>query len=300
MPNTCSSPNGPFRFNVNVQSCLSTIDTDQHKEAFTTLNMNGGVAFEPVGIKLFNTNPFAIAFKRSRPEGFVTLGATNRLLRVTLNDAGQPIDQSADRPRATPVGIVRIELKAPDEIGVADPDDAIGGKNPRGIVLNSTDTRAYVMDFISRDIVVVDISGDNPAQYAAIARMPSGQSAGGRHRSRRSPSAASRCSTRAIGPEGDDADTSKRPAGLMSDTGWGTCYSCHPIALTDTVTWMFPDGPRQAISMESTFEPAPRRSSTARRALPESHQRALNWSAVRDELAGLRPQYPRGLRRRRA
>ena len=24
---TCSSPNGPFRFNVNVQSCLSVIDT---------------------------------------------------------------------------------------------------------------------------------------------------------------------------------------------------------------------------------------------------------------------------------
>jgi YVTN family beta-propeller protein len=27
VPGTCSSPNGPFRFNVNVQSCLSTIDT---------------------------------------------------------------------------------------------------------------------------------------------------------------------------------------------------------------------------------------------------------------------------------
>jgi YVTN family beta-propeller protein len=26
---TCSSPNGPFRFNVNVQSCVSTIDTTQ-------------------------------------------------------------------------------------------------------------------------------------------------------------------------------------------------------------------------------------------------------------------------------
>ena len=26
VPNTCESPNGPFRFNVNVQSCLSTIE----------------------------------------------------------------------------------------------------------------------------------------------------------------------------------------------------------------------------------------------------------------------------------
>ena len=55
----------------------------------------------------------------------------------------------------------------------------------------------------------------------------------------------------AIGPEGTQANS--RPAGRMSDTGWGACYSCHPR----------PDrhghldvrgGPRQAISMESTFE----------------------------------------------
>jgi mono/diheme cytochrome c family protein len=47
---------------------------------------------------------------------------------------------------------------------------------------------------------------------------------------------------------------------------------------------MFADGPRQAISMQSTFtfgdvvimKGAPK--------LPESHQRALNWSAVRDEV----------------
>ena len=39
------------------------------------------------------------------------------------------------------------------------------GKNPRGVVLNSTDTRAYVMDFLSRDIAVVDVSGDDPTLY---------------------------------------------------------------------------------------------------------------------------------------
>ena len=67
IPNTCSSPNGPFRFNVNVQSCLSSINTDAGYRGFpgTTLNMNVGVNFEPVGKKLFNTNPFAVAFKRS-------------------------------------------------------------------------------------------------------------------------------------------------------------------------------------------------------------------------------------------
>src|SRR5262249_41689378 len=32
VPGTCSSPNGPFRFNVNVQSCLSTIDVGAKSE----------------------------------------------------------------------------------------------------------------------------------------------------------------------------------------------------------------------------------------------------------------------------
>ena len=90
MPGTCSSPNGPFRFNVNVQSCLSAIDIDAKAEAFKTLNMNVGVNFEPVGQKLFNTNPFSVAFKQSADEGFVAMAATNRLLRVTLNDDGSP------------------------------------------------------------------------------------------------------------------------------------------------------------------------------------------------------------------
>ena len=161
VPGTCSSPNGPFRFNVNVQSCLSTIDIEQNVEAFKTLNMNVGVNFEPAGKKLFNTNPFAVAFKRSSAEGFIALAATNRLLRVTLNDDGSP---TINPPlnAGDPGNIIRIELKDPGEIGQVDADDRSAGKNPRGVVLNSTDTRAYVMDFLSRDIAVVDISGDDP------------------------------------------------------------------------------------------------------------------------------------------
>ncbi len=281
VPGTCSSPNGPFRFNVNVQSCLSTIDTGDHDEAFPTLNMNFGVQNEAVGIKLFNTNPFAVAFKQSADEGFVALAATNRLLRVTLNDDGSATINFPAAP-GDPSGIVRIELKDPAEILLSDPDDVIGGKNPRGLVLNSTDTRAYVMDFLSRDIAVVDVSGSDPTQYKTLQRIQSADL----------PTSAEDLIVQrgkylfntSIGPEGT-ADNSKRPAGLMSDFGWGTCYSCHPQALTDSVTWMFADGPRQAISMESTFEfgaavigvnGAPQ--------LPDSHQRALNWSAVRDEV----------------
>jgi YVTN family beta-propeller protein len=281
VPGTCSSPNGPFRFNVNVQSCLSTIDTNNAVEAFATLNMNNGVNFEATGIKLFNTNPFAIAFKRSAPEGFVVLAATDRLLRVTVDAQGLPTINPPLNAN-DPGGIVRIALKDPAEIVQADPEDRIGGKNPRGLVINGSDTRAYVMDFISRDVAAVDISGTNPALYHTIARTPSAAV----------PAASTLEATvqrgkalfnSSIGPEGAAAN-STRPAGRMADFGWGTCYSCHPNGLTDTVTWMFADGPRQAISMESTFPFGAASIVNGAPALPESHQRALNWSAVRDEV----------------
>ena len=281
VPGTCSSPNGPFRFNVNVQSCLSTVDIERNVEAFATLNMNVGVNFEPVGKKLFNTNPFSAAFKRSSGEGFIALAATNRLLRVTLGDDGSP---TINPPlnAGDPGNIIRIELKDPGEIGLVDDDDTVGGKNPRGVVLNSTDTRAYVMDFLSRDIAVVDVSGDDPTLYRTLARIQSADL----------PAPGTDAATvqrgkylfnTAIGPVGS-LPTSLRPAGRMSDTGWGTCYSCHPNALTDTVTWMFADGPRQAISMESTFEFGAATIVNGVPLLPASHQRALNWSAVRDEV----------------
>src|SRR5262245_27447864 len=279
--NTCESPNGPFRFNVNVQSCLSTIDTLRDEEAFPTLNMNVGVNFEPVGKKLFNTNPFAVAFKHASAEGFVVIAATNRLLRVTLDAQGA----ASINPPANaldPGNIIRIELKDPQEIVQPDPNDTIGGKNPRGIVLNSADTRAYVMDFVSRDVAVVDVSGADPTQYKTLHRIPSAALP--------NPGSVDAIVLRgkqlfntAIGPAGTQAN-SLPPAGLMSDTGWGSCYSCHPQGLTDSVTWMFADGPRQAISMENTFTFGAAVIENGAPKLPDSHQRALNWSGVRDEV----------------
>ena len=159
MPNVGASPNGPFRFNVNVQGLLSVFNTTTRVDTGETLNMNRGVQFENVGQKLFNTTPIAIAFKRSANEGFVVLGGTDRLVRVVFDASGAPTINAptALLPPGTLSDIVRIPV----------------GKNPQGIAINSTDTRAYVMNFISRDVSVVDISGTDPKLYHEIARIPS-------------------------------------------------------------------------------------------------------------------------------
>jgi YVTN family beta-propeller protein len=282
---TCSSPNGPFRFNVNVQSCVSAIDTAQDVE-IQTVNMNDGVNFEVPGeTRLFNTNPFALAFKRSTAEGFVAVAATNRLLRVSLNAQGIPTINAPVAPltAGSPSPIIRIQLRDPgDPADVGDAQDLFGGKNPRGLVINSTDTRAYVMDFLSRDVAVVDISGADPTQYKTLQRIPSAALPGAGTTAEIVQRGKYLFNT-SIGPVGT-ADNSRRPAGRMSDFGWGSCYGCHPGgALADSVTWMFADGPRQTISMESTFPFGLVIIQNGAPKLPESHQRALNWSAVRDE-----------------
>src|SRR5438552_4225774 len=64
LPNVGSSPNGPFRFNVNVQGLLSVFDTTTDTESDQTINMNKGVQFEAVATRLFITTAIAIAFKR--------------------------------------------------------------------------------------------------------------------------------------------------------------------------------------------------------------------------------------------
>jgi YVTN family beta-propeller protein len=272
LPNVGSSPNGPFRFNVNVQGLIAVIDAATDVDAGLTLNMNRGVPFENIGQKLFNTTPITIAFKQSKDEGFVVLGGVDRIVRVVLAADGTPSINAptALLPPGTLSDIIRIPV----------------GKNPQGIVINSTDTRAYVMNYISREVSIVDISGDDPTHYhqlkkIAVASLPAaGTQAAIIHLGHE-------LFNTSIGPPGN-LDTSKRPAGRMSDTGWGNCYNCHPDGRTDGVTWLFPDGPRQTISMESTGEhpqpPGSHLNANGAPLLPSFKQRVLNYSAVRDEV----------------
>src|SRR5439155_13287711 len=158
-----------------------------------------------------------------------------RLVRVTLAGDGKPTINAPANP-TDPGGIIRIEV----------------GTNPQGIVINSTDTRAYVFNYISRDVSVVDIASGSAtvnrelARVAAADRPAPGTLDAIIHRGKE-------LFNSSIGPAGTRADALP-PAGRLSAFAWGNCYNCHPRGLTDGVTWMFGDGPRQTISMESTSE----------------------------------------------
>jgi YVTN family beta-propeller protein len=252
VPNVGASPNGPVRFDVNTHSLLSVISRSTNTDAGQTINMHLAVKNQTSLPKLFNTLPWALAFKHNSNEGYVVIAASNIVIKVTIDpNTGAPVVQND----TTAPGRV-LQLPA--------------GKNPRGIVINSSDTRAYVMNYISRDLTVYNLTGAEAVLAAGVqsAALPvPGTMADKIH----------------IGKElyntsvgvFDPATPGGSPiTGRMSNNGWGACAACHPFGLTDNVVWIFPSGPKRTIPQHTDFDASdPNRNA----------MRPLNWSGERDE-----------------
>jgi YVTN family beta-propeller protein len=252
LPNTGASPNGPVRFDVNTESLLSVINRTTGFDAGQTINMHRAVAVQTAPEKLFITQPWAMSFKHAAHEGYVVSAASNIVVKVT-------VDQTTGAPAVAldPTDTARV-LEVPV------------GKNPRGIVVNPADTRAYVMNYVSRDISVIDLTG---AKEATVTTMPSAPL----------PTAGTAEAKIHVGKELYNTSVGvfdpAVPAGAaivgrMSKNGWGACSTCHPNGLSDNVVWIFGPGPRRTIPQHTDFDLTdPTRSS----------MRILNWSAERDE-----------------
>jgi YVTN family beta-propeller protein len=252
LPATGASPNGPVRFDVNTQSLLGVINRRTNLDANKTINMHVAVKEQTSTPKLFITQPWAIAFKNRADEGYVISAASNILVKVKIDPTtGAPTVQR-DPQDNTRV----LQLKT--------------GKNPRGIVINRDDTRAFVMNYISRDVTMIDISGAREQVIATIssANLPVAGTFEDKVQ------AGKELYNTSVGEF--DPVTPGGPAitGRMSNNGWGSCASCHPNGLTDNVVWIFPAGPRRTISQHTDFDT----NDPARNAM-----RVLNWSANRDE-----------------
>lgn len=251
LPNTGASPNGPVRFDVNTQSLLSVVNRLTNLDAGRTINMQVAVKNQVVAPRLFITQPWAIAFKNSADEGYVVSAASNHVVKLAVDAATGAAAVQNDR--LDPQRVLQIKV----------------GKNPRGIVINSADTRAYVMNYVSRDVSVINLASD-----AVMASM----------RSANLPTPGSLADKVQIGKELYNTSIGEFDAapglavpivGRMSDSGWGSCASCHtPFATSDNVVWIFAAGPRRTIAQHADFSSADPLRNT---------MRSLNWSANRDE-----------------
>lgn len=240
LPNVGASPNGPVRFNVNTQALVHILNTATNTDTGLTINLHKSVATQPEGTrKLFLANPWAIAFKSNENTGYVVSAASNVLVRIQ-------VDPTSGAITVTPNPIDNSVLEIPV------------GRNPRGIVINNTDTRAYVMNYVSRDVTVLDITRF-PEQIVATLR------------SAQLPAAGSQEELILVGNELYNTSVGEfvNSLGNMSSEGWQACASCHPFGLSDNVVWIFAAGPRRTVSQHTDFL--------------GGTQRALNWSAIFDE-----------------
>jgi YVTN family beta-propeller protein len=251
VPNTGASPNGPVRFDVNTQALLSVMDLTTKADAAQTINMHVAVRDQQATPKLFVTTPWAMAVKSRLDEGYVLSAASDVVLKVSL-DRGNGAARVLNQPGVTPTRVLQIPT----------------GKNPRGIVINSADTRAYVMNYISRDVTVLNIEANQDRALATISSAPlptPGSTEDLIH-------AGKELYNTSVGEFDGPSPLSPKIRGRMSNNGWGSCAACHPDGLTDNVVWIFAAGPRRTISQHADFDPD-----------DPTAMRALNWTGIFDE-----------------
>src|SRR4030095_8156026 len=258
VPHSAASPEPPLRFNLNVQSLVSVFDAGTNLELTTqTFNMNRGINFDlPAGLldaqirdnteRMFPSVPVDVDCSTATNQCWVVSQGGDFIVRMDFNGMNKPTVNAPTGPGPFAVSpVVRIFT-----IDTADPTGS--GRNPRGIVLNAAGTVGYVVCPTTRDVIVADLVANSVLQRARSSDLP-------------------------VDPaqlsvlRGKIDFFTSRP--FWSDRGWGGCGGCHPDGRTDQVTWSFEAGPRQTVSLDGTFSNVD----------GTGDQRALNWTAVRDE-----------------
>jgi YVTN family beta-propeller protein len=241
-----ASPEGPVNFAHSVQALVSVIDVDTEAEIpGATVNLNRLVAEqqtdpdgdESVGRRFLNV-PNALAFvnRADAAIGYVTSAGSDVVLRVVFD----------------PIGGASVGSGVNFNIPV--------GQNPQGIVTRhgvmdpeGTDAAdAFVANLVSRDLST--LSFRDQAQARALEASPR-------------PDAGSPAFGAWKGKRFFNTST-----GIWAKEGWGSCQGCHPMGLTDNITWRFGAGPRQTTSLDGQFASD-----------DPSDMRALNWTAIFDE-----------------
>lgn len=238
---TAASPVGPQSFNHNVQAVVSVIDLETEKEEVAlTHNLNTLIKEQQID----NDGDENI--------GRRFMASPNGIDFVARDDAAIAYVTSA----ASDI-VLRLEYSADNSVAVGAPSafNIVAGQNPQGLVIKhgSSNAGAFVANLISRDLSVLLFRDQRELKKVLSTEQP-GDPASAEFKAWK-------------GKRFFNTST-----GIWSREGWVSCQSCHPMGLTDNVTWKFPSGPHQTISMDGQFA-----------SNDPTDMRALNWTAIFDE-----------------
>lgn len=265
LPGIAASPNGPQLFNVTTQAFLNRVGgvNSASQTDAGALNLNLGAQDPEAGkIKLFFSNLWAVAFTNQSGAGtaYAVSAGSDLLVKVNVAANGElsfTVDANTTR---------YIDLNDPDSPATAGVN---AGKNPLGIVITDDGTTAYVTNFVSRNVSVVDLTTDAVAKVIKTTDLP----APGSPEERIQVGAEMFFSSRGNfdQPPGTDASFSTR--NRLSQEAWQACSSCHFVGWTDSVVWTFGTGPRKSVPLNASFNPH-----------NPDQQRVLNYSSIFDEI----------------
>ena len=204
-------PGPPFTFHTTLSGGVSTVSLyDAAELDGLRIDTNASSFATPTNF------PRAIAVTRDAHRAYVVLAGTNAVMGVDLTSPTSP----------TLIGFWPV------------------GDNPRGIVLAPDESRAYVMNYLSRDVSVLDLT--DTIRRPEIARRPTT-------------------------PETLDPTMleGKRLFNLAADPrlsrlGWVSCASCHLDGGVDGTTWSTPEGLRQTMPLWNLAGTAPFHASATR------------------------------------
>lgn len=278
LPNIAASPSDPLRFNVDTQAFVNIIDgvngstqTDASLSKFflgsTNVgpNLHLGAQVPEAGKKiLFFANPWGIAFTTQSGTGTAYVVSAASDLLVKVNVAADGTISFTGGPTTTRY----IDLNDPANPATS---GANAGKNPQGIVINNAGTRAYVNNFVSRNVSIVNLKTDSVITVVKTTNLPAPGSDG------EVVLVGAQMFFSSRGHFDQPAGTTISVDQRLAQVGWQACSSCHFKGLTDGVIWTFNTGPRKSIPLNGSFDPQDRTDTT-------SEQRILNYSAIFDEI----------------
>jgi YVTN family beta-propeller protein len=237
---TAAAPAGPINFSHNMQALVSVVDVEtEQEEPALARNLNALIrdqvdndGDDNQGRRFLNV-PNGIDFV---PDDGVAIGY--------VSSAGSDI-------------VLRVQYAEDGSVAVGSPMgfNIPVGQNPQGIVVRrgQLGSGALVANLISRDLSLVSFRDQRQEKVVVSSDQP------------QNPASAEFKVWR--GKRFFNTST-----GIWSREGWGSCVGCHPLGLTDNVTWKFGAGPRQTVSMDGQYA-----------SNDPSDMRALNWTAIFDE-----------------
>ncbi len=262
LPNIAASPTGPSKFNTSTHAYVNLIDDiDGMPSDKGAVNLHLGARDpEPGKQELYFANLSDIAFTTESGSGFayVTSAGSDVLVKLKVSQNGE-LSFTGDENTTR-------------YIDLNDPDDAAtrysnAGKTPRGIVVTDDGKRAYTINYVSRNISVIDLASDRVIKVIQSDNLPR---------------VGSRQERMLVGAEvffSSRGNFVRFPQSLgssrnrLSEKGRQNCASCHEDGLTDGIIWQFATGPRKTLPINGTFNRH-----------DDSDQRIINATAIFDEV----------------